>query len=412
MSATSAWFYFLLMCPFIAEAWVLSGILPFHRIQGTKELSLARVVPLDGLRGILALSVFFLHVTEFRIYETTGKWLPPVSNFYRQLGVMPVCMFFFITGYVFWLKLTRSTHIPLGQFIYARWARLSGVYFLACLLCFGLVAVESGFHSNISPAKLTFQVLAWLSFFGSGHDMNQIAGSRLWLGPAWTLRFEWMFYLSLPFLGWFAARKRRLPILLGVAAGLGFLLYHLPAGGAVKKAITDQFAPYMDFVAYTFSVGIVTAVLKIGPKLKSWMQGNVGTAISFALIAVTLFFAKPEFGWAESLLLAVPFVCVCSGNTWLGLLTSSPIRFLGRISYSFYLLHVVLMTAEIAMVKQFLNLALLSPSQYWLLAGVSGAIAIFIAAISYQYLEYPFLHVGVKASATSIPQRQLAESAA
>ncbi len=412
VSLTSIWFYVLLMSAFIGEAWVLSRTLPFHKVQNTRELSLKRVVPLDGLRGILALSVFFLHVCELHIYESTGQWVPPASNFYCQLGILPVCMFFFITGYVFWRKLIKNPNIPLGRFAYARLARLGGVYLLACLLCFGVVAVACGFHRNISLAKLVFQVLAWLCFFGSGHDMNHVIGSRLWLGPAWTLRFEWMFYLSLPFLSWFAASRRRLPILFGLAALAGFLLYRLPIEGVVKKAITEQVAPYLEFVAYTFSVGIATATVKVSFNLKSWARGKLANATSLVLFAITLFFAKPEFGWAESLLLAVPFACICFGNTWFGLLSSSPVRFLGRISYSFYLLHVVLMTIEAAMVKRYMSLATLAPVQYWPLAAVSGAIAIFVSAITYQYLEFPFLQVGQKRKITQILETELTEKEA
>jgi peptidoglycan/LPS O-acetylase OafA/YrhL len=221
-----------------------------------------------------------------------------------------------------------------------------------------------------------------------------------------------MFYLSLPFLGWFAARRRRLPILFGLAALAGFLLYRVPIEGIVKKAITEQVPPYLEFVAYTFSVGIATATVKVSFNLKSWARGKLANATSLVLFAITLFFAKPEFGWAESLLLAVPFACICFGNTWFGLLSSSPVRFLGRISYSFYLLHVVLMTIEAAIVKRYMSLATLAPVQYWLLAAVSGAIAIFVSAITYQYLEFPFLHVGKKRKTTQILETELTEKEA
>jgi peptidoglycan/LPS O-acetylase OafA/YrhL len=70
------------------------------------------------------------------------------------------------------------------------------------------------------------------------------------------------------------------------------------------------------------------------------------------------------------------------------------------------------MTLEIAIVKQYLDLASLSPFDYWLLAGVSGAITIFVSAISYQYLEYPFLHLRTKHRGTAVRQTQVAETAA
>jgi peptidoglycan/LPS O-acetylase OafA/YrhL len=394
MSMNSVWFYILLMAAFILEAAFLARVLPFHRAQNAKELSSHRLTPLDGLRGILAISVFFLHVTEFQILAATGQWTHPDSNFYQQLGIFPVCMFFFITGYLFWLKLRKSTGIPAGPFFYGRLARLGGVYFTTCLICFGLIAVDSGFHRNISVVKLIAQVLGWLSFFGSGHDMNGIANSRLHLGPAWTLKFEWMFYLSLPFLGWFAIRRLRLAILFGGAAILGLLAAQLPTHGAVHKLLTDYFGAYFDFLAYTFSAGILVAVLPVTPKLRTWAQSGIASVLSLLLIVATLFLIKPEFGPLESALLVLPFACVCLGNTWFGLLSSVPVRFLGRISYSFYLLHTVLFTIALQIASRYVDIAALAPIPYWALSGAVGAAVILVAALSYQYLEFPFLHVG------------------
>jgi peptidoglycan/LPS O-acetylase OafA/YrhL len=239
MQLDGPWIYFVSMAIIILEGCLLSRILPFHRAQCTKELGMRRVVPVDGLRGILALSVFFYHSNLFFIFESkAGDWPPTTSNFNTQLGVLPVTMFFFITGYVFWLKMIKNASIPMGPFLYARLGRLGGVYVFACLLCFTLIGFQSHFHRNESVGLLIAQGLSWLLFFGAGHDINHIQLSKVWLIPSWTLRLEWLFYLSLPFLGWFARRVQRLP-LIPVIAGTGAYLL-----GVLNLRFTPHSAPY------------------------------------------------------------------------------------------------------------------------------------------------------------------------
>ncbi len=398
MQAESPWFYLVLMPFFALEAWLLSRWIPFHRAQNIRELSLQRVVPLDGLRGILALSVFFIHAAEYHGFYTLGKVpLPaPSSNFYAQLGVFPVTMFFFITGYVFWLKLRKQDSIPLVPFLYARLARLGGAYWVACLLSFLLIACESHFHANISPLKLILKGVSWLTFFGSDHDLNKIPLSYYWLGQAWTLRFEWLFYFSLPFLGWFARRRMRLILLVAGAAILKFALnrIYIPLPHHLYRPVVAYLiAPYFGFLAIAFSVGMAAATIPVSPAIKAWAQSKAAAVLSLLLLAATLLWATPDYIWQESLLLAAPFFCVSMGNTWFGVLASEPIRFLGRISYSFYLLHIVLLGMAISSLSPLIHFAALSPLEFWAFAAVVGALIVPISALSYQYLEFPYLHV-------------------
>ena len=65
-------------------------------------LTRVRSSPIDGLRGVLALSVVFYHgyLTERLI--SGGVWRIPTSRFFAHLGPSAVAVFFMITGYLFW----------------------------------------------------------------------------------------------------------------------------------------------------------------------------------------------------------------------------------------------------------------------------------------------------------------------
>src|ERR1039457_404526 len=118
-----AW-YFLMIGVFVAEAALLVKVLPRQSTTGTGGADSTRLATLDGLRGILALSVFVHHCVLFHAASLTGKWENLSSAFYAQMGVLPVTLFFFITGYLFWTKLVKRPSLPFGRFITERLARL------------------------------------------------------------------------------------------------------------------------------------------------------------------------------------------------------------------------------------------------------------------------------------------------
>ncbi len=60
-----------------------------------------RVATLDGLRGFLALAVFFHHAAIYHRFLLDGVWALPPSRFYALLGPVGVSVFFMITGYLF-----------------------------------------------------------------------------------------------------------------------------------------------------------------------------------------------------------------------------------------------------------------------------------------------------------------------
>jgi peptidoglycan/LPS O-acetylase OafA/YrhL len=63
---------------------------------------------IDGLRGWLALGVFFTHVALMYAYNVSGAWEAPASAFYRLTGEIAVSLFFMITGFLFWTRALRG----------------------------------------------------------------------------------------------------------------------------------------------------------------------------------------------------------------------------------------------------------------------------------------------------------------
>lgn len=397
MTSTNALFYFLLMAIFLGEGAVLCRILPLQRKMRLEDERRGRLLALDGLRGLLAFSVFVHHAASYIVYTQTGRWLETPSRFYEQIGVLPVSLFFMITGYLFWSKLIRRPSFPLWPFAVDRVRRLCPAYIFACVILFSAVAIESGFHRNVSLTRLLTGAVGWLSFLGAGHDLNGIFESTRMLGQVWTLRIEWIFYLLVPFLGWFARRRWRLLLFVAAAALLGGLLNGLPgvpspqAHGLLRGSLNMMRGNFAIF-ANTFSVGMFIATVPVTERLKRWFVGRTATVACVALLALTAIFLEPVHGWRESLMLAIPFAAVCWGNSWLGILNMPSVRSLGRVSYSFYLLHNFALYGGGWLLSHFLRIQSLNPFAYWSFAAVCGTVGLVASYISYQYLEYPFFN--------------------
>jgi len=54
---------------------------------------------LDGIRGFLALAVFFHHFTVTYYWKVNGVWAAPDNIILRNLGKFGVAIFFMITGF-------------------------------------------------------------------------------------------------------------------------------------------------------------------------------------------------------------------------------------------------------------------------------------------------------------------------
>ena len=67
-----------------------------------------RISNIDGLRGYLALGVFFHHFIITYYWQNTGIWQRSPENFYNNLAELSVSMFFMITGYLFFKVILKN----------------------------------------------------------------------------------------------------------------------------------------------------------------------------------------------------------------------------------------------------------------------------------------------------------------
>jgi peptidoglycan/LPS O-acetylase OafA/YrhL len=378
----------LVLFPLVALAcWLLA-----RRMSILEETAgaHAHTLALDGLRGILATSVFFHHAAVTRVYLHTGVWQFTPSNFYDQLGPAPVTMFFFISGFLFWRKMLRNpASVRYRVLLPNRIRRIVPAYaaVMLLLLLIGTLAAIPNFRVLEATGKewlfyaLTFGFLNTTVF-----DADVITA-----GVFWTLQVEWLFYLTLPLLRPFRAPWKFLALMACLFTFSSVALARM-APAATPQAMTLQLAVFFCFaLSSSFSVGMLAAWLFGNARFERIFGSRWMPPVALFLVGLELFRVRPEYTWREPLLLAPAFLMVVAGNSIYGLLTSPPARALGLVSYSFYILHGTVLYLCIRAAGRILPVTQLSAPAYWLLIGAIGILVALLSTLSYRFIERPFL---------------------
>jgi peptidoglycan/LPS O-acetylase OafA/YrhL len=112
------------------------------------------------------------------------------------------------------------------------------------------------------------------------------------------------------------------------------------------------------------------------------------------LAAIGLVFTYPSaFGLMPSVLMFIFFVFVVHGNSLFGVLATRASKMLGTVSYSIYLVHCITLFVVMRAVNARFPISELEPLQYWEFAALAALATVAISALTYRYVEHPFLRV-------------------
>jgi peptidoglycan/LPS O-acetylase OafA/YrhL len=394
----SEWFqspllYLVLMVLFYAEAALLLWLLPPLQRELIADETKKNFTPqLEGLRGLLAFSVVVHHCVVFHVWRTTGAWLASDSVLYLNLGAVPVCIFFFLTGYLFWMKALRQPRIETASYLRARLKRLGPVYALAVCVIFLLVGMRSGFALHTSPLALVGNMFRWLFFGLQMPDINRVHDtSKMIAMTPWTLAFEWAFYLLLPLMAFYFARRPwgflwpvgMASLLTLVAESTGF--------GTIPGTLTSFLFLFVRSLGFLFGIGMGAAVLHQRYPRIDLSRSRWASAVSASLLVmVTGFLGASTPDPVKYGLLGIAFVIFVFGNRCFGILTARPMLLLGKVSYSSYLLHGLVLWSSIVLIEHWTPIGALAPPVYWGLMAASSAVVLCVSVLSYRLLEFPY----------------------
>ena len=289
-----------------------------------------RYVFVDGLRGLAALAVLGHHLLERTVLGATlGKVLPEPLTFLCHHGAHGVQVFFVISGFVIAhsLRHVEPTAGAVGNFILRRQLRLDPPYWAALAVVFACTVLESHLP-GLAPRTLPTagNVLANMSY------LHNILGVAHMLDVAWTLCLEIQFYLVFILI---LACSRALaggvtvgPVPLSavaLVAGLGLFSLH------DKVTVIDNPPWFVPFWFY-FAAGVL-CYWQLRGRLVGWVFPGFVGALAVALCLHPAI--PPAVGLTTVLTL---YLVGRAGRLthWLG---GPALTYLGRISYSLYLIH-------------------------------------------------------------------------
>ncbi len=341
----------------------LSSILP-HLSGGT------RIKTLDGLRGFLALGVVFSHFLSYRQYMHFGKWAWPTNYpFFYWSAQLAVLLFFCITGYLFWGKVRRgggkidAWDLYVRRFwrIYPLYAFLAITTFLICLLP----------KNHESASRLLQVALLWvIPGLNPTLNLNGV-NTGPYLTQTWTLLKEVIFYVLLPIIA-FVSRNPK--VFLGLAFAIAIFIGLQPTGTFIPNFL------------YAFMIGMGTAQLE-SESSQRCLQGPIGTGCVVIGLAFSYFHGLMPI--EITFCLALVFAPIANGNSVFGLLSLRACRLLGDVSYSIYMLHLLVLNVSMAAVHPWAGK--LDGRQWWAFTGLDIVCLLFVSLASYQLLERPFL---------------------
>jgi peptidoglycan/LPS O-acetylase OafA/YrhL len=343
-----------------------------------------RVASLDALRGLAALSVVACHFlllladTPFGHHLTPWLQLPPFSLFQTAYGA--VILFFVLSGYVLALSLAGDNGPPSwGGFAVRRFCRIWPPFALTILISFviGYVAVSAEPAVGSIWQNNTWQRgdLGLWAFAGQ----ISMAASQIGLDmPGWSLVYELRITLAFPLLllvlRWAPASTIGVSFCLQLASRLGppWLTALIPA--------TATFIVFFAAGAWLAVDGAPVARLRrASPTMRTVLAGvavlflSVPSGVSLsgviaglgAVLIIAVVVASPEI----DRVLSVP-CCVA----------------LGRVSYSLYLTHVVVLMA--------LGRLLGSLLPVWMILAIAAPVIAVVACAGYRWVEQPSIRLG------------------
>jgi peptidoglycan/LPS O-acetylase OafA/YrhL len=296
----------------------------------------ARLPSLTGLRWLAAFMVWGFHLQL--VNPTSNDVLSSLLQAFSMGGV-GVSFFFVLSGFV--LVWSAPPGDTVGAFLQRRFAKIYPNHAVAFVCAIVLVVVSGAAVSGSAVLSNLLLINGWLFQPGYPNAINPVS---------WTLCCEAFFYLILPFL---LPRLRRVNseqlylalALIPVAA--------LLIAAALREWVPDQYVPVVGFFPpmryHEFLVGVLVGELVVR---RQWRGPGLWPSTALVVIAYI------AHSWVDlSVIVPMAFVAFIAAAAATDLRGGwspwrwRPLVLLGEVSYAFYLLHHLVMTAAVEVLE-------------------------------------------------------------
>jgi exopolysaccharide production protein ExoZ len=335
-----------------------------------------RLYALQHLRFFAAFAVLAHHLLE----EASGSSQALFSPAALRVGACGVDIFFVVSGLVMW-HATRgfSSQTSARQFFARRFTRIMPAYWACLAIMVGLSCSGIAFrHLQLGTVGLSESVLL----------LPPTTSAGLVIGVAWTLVYEFYFYLVCTAALCFPWQRYRVALIVALLAGVPIALNLM---GATAQARYYGSPIVIEFLCGIFLGSVSTRLPAPGPRIRWAVLMTCAALFWLASVASpdeATAGLPPSFRWwawgLPAALLVAAFVHTQDRGGRIG----RALTVLGNASYVLYLTHGFWMNVFARAVK---SGAFHGPLSLYLGASCAAALAIAFALGIHLYLEKPLL---------------------
>lgn len=329
---------------------------------------------LTGLRGYAAIAVFMVHASILLNVENTH--LNSILNF----GKFGVVVFFVLSAFTIYMSISRSQNFEFKKYVIRRLFRIYPLYLI--MIVAGTLVGGIAFYNNLFDVNTGIaSLLNHLSFA----NLINLPYRNNVLGVEWTITVEVFFYILIPIIWLILRRDKRLllPLSIILAAITLIPIIILPyKSGAVD--LNDFSIWFVEIYFLTYLIGIILYLVWEKTKKMNW--NNYYVLFWIAILCIYPLIAPHEYIinvvlislWTAGLILILRTRTKLMRNIF----ENKAIEYIGLISYSFYLIH-------------FLVIKFINEYNRGLSALIiSFFITLLVSSLSYRFIEIPFQNLG------------------
>lgn len=363
------------------------------------------VRPMEGLRGFAVFLVFLVHyITLVKPWVIANPILLEFSSKLHSIGNAGVDLFFVLSGYLIYGSLIIR-HQPFISFMMRRIQRIYPAFF-AVFLTYIFLSFVFPAENKIPSEAIGGAIYLIQNFF----LLPGLLPIEPMITVAWSLSYEMFYYLVTPvIIGLLGLRKLKSNwrVLFFVAIAVAFFIFSATFGGPIRlsmfvsgillyEALSSKHLspPSSSLGLFALCVGLLGTLLPV--------TGNSGSAIKIGFLFVSFFI----------------FCLSCFRNptAWLPRVFSwTPLRWLGNMSYSYYLLHGLALKAGFLFLTKLLPASGSdSPLWFWILLPIMFSLTLIPSTFLFLAIERPLSLVRhpAKVNGRTIPKESIAQAPA
>ena len=383
---------------------------------------------LDSLRFFAALAVFFTHVelikkftgfgthwidpeeriTKFTVFQSVmSKEIDPLSPLIAYSSALGVVFFFVLSGFLITFLLLKekeqNNSIAIKKFYLRRALRIWPLYYLIFILGFFVLPYLDFFA--VPGQDNFFQQNFWGNLLLYAFFMPNLAFSIYTtavpnIGQSWSIGVEEQFYLLWPLL--IRKSKNVLKSILWITSIIialkGLILLSAPFVKLDALVVLKKFLAMSKLEC--MAIGGLGAYVLFNNKEKILriVYRPISQITSVVILPILIYFTPTAFEDILHLLFSISFLViilnVASNEKSLLRFENSTLQYLGRISYGFYMFHVMCIVFTIHFLDKYIGLDNdISKPQHLLLYGLSFLLTVAVSSLSYHIFEKAFIRL-------------------